>query len=228
MGKSIDSPHFYMFWCFFRDLGIRLPFTQFECDFLNHVNAAPYQLHPNSWGFLRAFEVLCTVLGIEVSLLVFLHFYQLKLGVPPYGILSLNGGKGGGLFTLYSQSYKNFKQEFFRVALVDVNPMEDGAFYFGGLPKFPFYWCPKPSRFHGVDQSKLTAAELVAIKDLEALPRPLDCKFILSLERSAHRERDLESEYFAFDRSLDCLFFRFSSSFPLLFCRSYGKVVEGA
>nr|KYP65480.1 hypothetical protein KK1_011716 [Cajanus cajan] len=102
-----------MYQCFFRDLGVRLPFTQFECDFLDFINSAPCQLHPNNWGFLRVFQVLCTVLGIEVSLPVFLHFYQLKLGVPPYGILSLNGGRDGGLFTLYSQSYKTFKQEFF-------------------------------------------------------------------------------------------------------------------
>nr|KYP50816.1 hypothetical protein KK1_027381 [Cajanus cajan] len=85
MGRSIDPPHFYLYQCLFRDLGVCLPFTQFECDFLNYINAAPCQLYPNNWGFLRAFQVLCTVLGIEVSLRVFLHSYQLKIGVPPYG-----------------------------------------------------------------------------------------------------------------------------------------------
>nr|KYP33133.1 hypothetical protein KK1_046030 [Cajanus cajan] len=163
MGESTGSPHFYVYQCFFRDLGIRLPFTQFECNFLNYINATPSQLHPNSWGFLRAFQVLCTVLGIEVSLRVFLSFYQLKSGAPPYGVLSLNGGKDGGLFTLYSQSYKNYKQEFFRIALVGVDPSEDGVFYFGGLPKFPFYWCPDPSGFNGVDPSQLTASEVAAV-----------------------------------------------------------------
>nr|KYP55736.1 hypothetical protein KK1_001961 [Cajanus cajan] len=77
MGRSTDPPHFYVYQCFFRDLGVCLPFTQFECDFLNFINATPCQLHPNSWGFLRAFQVLCTVLGIEVSLRVFLHFFPL-------------------------------------------------------------------------------------------------------------------------------------------------------
>nr|KYP49459.1 hypothetical protein KK1_028806 [Cajanus cajan] len=139
MGSSSEPPHFYGYQCLFRDLGVCLPFTQFECDFLNFINSAPCQLHPNSWGFFRAFQVLCSTLGIEVSLSVFLHFYQLKMGVPPYGLMSLNGRKAGGLFSLYSQSYKNFKQEFFRVALVGVDLLEDGAFYFGGLPKFPFY-----------------------------------------------------------------------------------------
>nr|KYP55885.1 hypothetical protein KK1_002111 [Cajanus cajan] len=82
------------------------------------------------------------------------RFHGLKLGVPPYGLLSLSGSRDGGLFTLYSQSYKNFKQEFFRVALVDVDPLEDGAFSFGGLPKFPFYWCSAPARFHGVGEGR--------------------------------------------------------------------------
>nr|KYP42889.1 hypothetical protein KK1_035703 [Cajanus cajan] len=196
MGGSTDPPHFYVYQCFFRDLGIRLPFTQFECDFLNFINSAPCQLHPNSWGFLRAFQVLCTVLGMDVSLRVFLHFYQLKIGAPPYCILSLSESKAGGLFTPYSQSYKKFKQEFFRVALVGVNPLGDEVFYFGGLPKFPFYWCPKPSRFHGLGDLKVTASEAVTIKNLAALPRPLDCKLVLSLANSPYRERGLESEYF--------------------------------
>nr|KYP31392.1 hypothetical protein KK1_048322 [Cajanus cajan] len=214
MGRSSNPPHFYVYQCLFRDMGVCHPFTQFECDFLNYINAAPCQLHPNSWGFLRAFQVLCTVLGIEVSLRVFLHFYQLKLGIPPYDVLSLNGSRDGGMFTLYAQSYKNYKQEFFRVALVDVDPLEDGVFHFGGLSKFPFYWCPKPSRFHGLGNLKLMASEAAAVDNLAALPRPLDCKLILSLATSTHRERGLESEYFVLFRLLGFA----TPSFADVFC----------
>nr|KYP35311.1 hypothetical protein KK1_043660 [Cajanus cajan] len=195
MGSTSDPPFFYMYQCFFRDLGVCLPFTQFECDFLNFVNSAPCQLHPNSWGFLRAFQVLCSTLGIEVSLPIFLHFYQLKLGVPLYGWASLSGSKAGGLFSLYSQSYKNFKQEFFRVRLVDVNPLEDGVFYFGGLPRFPLYWRQAPARFNGSANLQLTTSDVAAFADLEALPRPMDCKLVLSLANSVYKERGLESEY---------------------------------
>nr|KYP60947.1 hypothetical protein KK1_023370 [Cajanus cajan] len=93
-----DPPLFYVYQCLFRDLGVCLPFSQFECDFLNFINTAPCQLHSNSWGFLRAFQVLCSALGIEVSLPVFLHFYQLKMGVPPYGLMSLSGVRMGVYF----------------------------------------------------------------------------------------------------------------------------------
>nr|KYP65726.1 hypothetical protein KK1_011988 [Cajanus cajan] len=41
MGSSSDPPHFYVYQCLFRDLGVCLPFTQFECDFLNFINSAP-------------------------------------------------------------------------------------------------------------------------------------------------------------------------------------------
>nr|KYP46708.1 hypothetical protein KK1_031670 [Cajanus cajan] len=198
MGGTSNPPFFYMYQCFFRDLGVCLPFTQFECDFLNFVNSAPCQLHPNSWDFLRAFQVLCSTLGIGLSLPIFLHFYQLKLGVPPYGWVSLNGSKAGGLFSLYSQSYKNFKQEFFRVLPKEVDPLEDEVFYFGGLSRFPLYWQQAPVRFNGLANLELSTSNAAAIKDLEALPRPLDCKLILSLASSAYKERGLESEYIVF------------------------------
>nr|KYP40254.1 hypothetical protein KK1_038408 [Cajanus cajan] len=85
---------------------------------------------------------------------------------------------------------------------MDVDPLKEGTFYFGSLSKFPFYWCPKPSRFHGVGQVKLTASEAAAIENLIALPRPLDCKLILSLANSAYKERGLESEYLVLFRVL--------------------------
>nr|KYP45828.1 Myosin-J heavy chain [Cajanus cajan] len=59
MGGPSDPPFFYVYQCLFRDLGVCLPFSQFECDFLNFINSAPCQLHPNSWVFLRDFQVLC-------------------------------------------------------------------------------------------------------------------------------------------------------------------------
>nr|KYP51940.1 hypothetical protein KK1_026150 [Cajanus cajan] len=56
MGGPSDPPFFYLYQCIFRDLGVCLPFSQFECDFLNFINSAPYQLHPNSWGFFAGFS----------------------------------------------------------------------------------------------------------------------------------------------------------------------------
>nr|KYP34356.1 hypothetical protein KK1_044710 [Cajanus cajan] len=41
MGGPYDPPFFYVYQCLFRDLGVCLPFSQFECDFLNFINSAP-------------------------------------------------------------------------------------------------------------------------------------------------------------------------------------------
>nr|KYP71582.1 hypothetical protein KK1_010847 [Cajanus cajan] len=48
--------------------------------------------------------------------------------------------------------------------------------------------------FNGSANLQLTTSDVVAIKDLEALPRPLDCKLVLSLANSAYKEKGLESE----------------------------------
>nr|KYP55437.1 hypothetical protein KK1_001649 [Cajanus cajan] len=93
-----SSLYIYMYHCVFRDLGVVIPFTPFECEFLRRINVAPSQLHPNSWGFLRAFQILCSVMEMNPSLGTFMHFYQLKLGEPPFGWISLSGSSNGGLF----------------------------------------------------------------------------------------------------------------------------------
>ena len=54
--RVVDGrPFFYVYDFFFGQLGITLPFTQFETDLLWSCNVAPSQLHPNSWGFVKIF-----------------------------------------------------------------------------------------------------------------------------------------------------------------------------
>lgn len=48
-------------------LGVRLPFSKFQCDVLKALNVAPSQLHPNSWAIIRAFTILCEGLDVEPS-----------------------------------------------------------------------------------------------------------------------------------------------------------------
>lgn len=62
----------------FTKLGVKLPFSDFECGMLRALNIAPSQLHPNSWGFLRAFTILCHGIGSEPSVGLFLSFFQAK------------------------------------------------------------------------------------------------------------------------------------------------------
>ena len=41
----------------------RLPFSRFERELLTEINAAPAQLYPNSWAFVKAFDILFGFLG---------------------------------------------------------------------------------------------------------------------------------------------------------------------
>ncbi|MED6162935.1 hypothetical protein PIB30_075163 [Stylosanthes scabra] len=62
----------------FAEIGGRFPFTEFECAVLRQLNYAPSQIHPNSWGFIRAFEVLMDYLQEEPSLGLFFYLFQAK------------------------------------------------------------------------------------------------------------------------------------------------------
>ena len=53
---------FAMYEIAFKDLGLRLPFTDFQTGVFMHLELAPSQLHPNSLAFIRAFELTCRYL----------------------------------------------------------------------------------------------------------------------------------------------------------------------
>lgn len=60
----------------FEDLGVRFPFTLFEADVLKYLNMAPSQHQPNSWAFIRGFEILCDRFQHFVGM--FFYFYGMK------------------------------------------------------------------------------------------------------------------------------------------------------
>ena len=59
--RSNEGKPFFFFFFYqtvFKRVGLRLPFTAFERELLTEINIAPAQLHPNSWAFVRAFQIL--------------------------------------------------------------------------------------------------------------------------------------------------------------------------
>jgi len=82
---------------------MQLPFSPFECGMMSALNVAPSQLHPNTWGFLKAFQILCEFLRIQPIVNKFIYFYQIKYG-DPIGWISLCGAQYGPLFSLYCGS----------------------------------------------------------------------------------------------------------------------------
>ena len=77
-GANDGVPFFYFYQVVFKTIGVRLPFSRFEKELLMEINAAPAQLYPNSWAFVKAFDILFGFLGCAPSVDIFLHFFEVK------------------------------------------------------------------------------------------------------------------------------------------------------
>lgn len=67
---------FYMYHTNFTELGVLLPFSSFQMAILNFLRVAPSLLHPNSWGFIRAFELFYQTYNLLCTVRTFLHFFS--------------------------------------------------------------------------------------------------------------------------------------------------------
>lgn len=53
--NSFDKCAVPLYEFLFTRIGFRMPFSDFKVDVLKHLKAAPSQLHPGSWAFMRVF-----------------------------------------------------------------------------------------------------------------------------------------------------------------------------
>ncbi|QCD89758.1 Transposase putative [Vigna unguiculata] len=98
-----------------------LPFDEFTIGVLQFLKVAPTQLHPNSWAYLQAFQVLCMTVYLQPSLRAFLYFFDIR----PRSLttwLSLVSRLGINRLDAFTQSFKHFKDGFFKVVVKQVGP----------------------------------------------------------------------------------------------------------
>ena len=127
----------FIYTTFFKKVKLRLPFTRFERELLTELNIAPAQLHPNSWAFVRAFQIICAHLGLPASVDVFLFLFEAKNPGDRLWV-SLNGIAGRSILSIFQQSYKDWKGKFVKVCQNDQDPsLLDG---------FPLYWVNKGNK----------------------------------------------------------------------------------
>ncbi|KOM51811.1 hypothetical protein LR48_Vigan09g047000 [Vigna angularis] len=175
--ENSPDEFFYCYASPFYDLYMRLPFTVFQMEVLRTLNVAPSQLHPNSWGYMQAFAVLCRAVGIRPTVGLFLHFFRCR-PVEKKGWVSLISEPGNALLELYLQSYRGFKDKFFKVS---ITPAGQRHFFCGdGNPKFPLYWTQDPLRFTSWPEDKMTIEELEALSVLTSLPRPFSSRELIN------------------------------------------------
>ncbi|PNY05504.1 hypothetical protein L195_g001956 [Trifolium pratense] len=176
---NCEEPHyFYMYGDVIRALNLWFPFTCFEDTVLRILNVAPTQLHPNSWAFIKAFELVCLGLNLEPRLGVFFSFYYVK-SLSPGKMVSLSSLPNRGLFVLFASHFKSYHDSFFRVRH---GPPLARLMYDNNRNRlFPFYWTTDPRAIKGVDYAHLTDFEKETVAFLNSFGR-LDIKDLLSRE----------------------------------------------
>lgn len=106
--RGVKDESTYMYVCLFEDLKIQMSFTSFESQVLIALNVTPTQLHPNSWGFIRGFEILCRALKLDPKVTVFFAFYRTN-GEGLGKWISFSNHAKRRLLTPFTTSYKEFK-----------------------------------------------------------------------------------------------------------------------
>jgi hypothetical protein len=194
--SNTQPPHFfYMYTSVIEDFNIWFPFTPFEVSVLRTLNVAPSQLSPNSWGYVKAFQLVCLGLEIETPpVAIFFSFFTIK-NVSPDSHVSLSSQPNCKRFELYASNYKNYKDTFLRVRGRDSYP--DVMFDDNHEPLFPFYWTSDPRVIKGAHYESLDDFERESVAYLETLCI-MRVNDLLEVEGRIELLTDYVGKYFGF------------------------------
>jgi len=187
--EGATEKFFYMYMCHFSQLHVRLPLDDFTMGVLRELNVAPTQLHPNSWAYMQAFRVLCQSLYLQPSPRAFLYFYDTRPRQPTTW-LSLVSHPSISRLDAFSQSFKHFKDNYFKVMV-----REEGRSYFlnvDGSTKFPFSWTGTPSRYKHMGTDELSAVDKEVVEVLMKFSDKLPTKGLVRVYNSVHPIIDIE------------------------------------
>ena len=168
-------PFFYFYQVVFKSIGVRLYFSRFERELLNEINAAPAQLYPNSWAFVKAFDILFGFLGCAPSVDIFLHFFEVKRQRNNLWV-TLSNVPGRVLLTPFQNSFTGWKGRFFKVCCSDLVP--------SALDGFPLYWVRETRALKSKPFKRLSLNDQVACRIL-AEAGGFDAAALISLEYNA-------------------------------------------
>ncbi|KAJ1389217.1 hypothetical protein SESBI_38492 [Sesbania bispinosa] len=124
----------YLYDTFFTKLNLRLPFSTFERGLLHTLNIPPSQLHPNSWAFVRAYQIMCRHYSLVPDLEKFFAFFQVKL--PSSHEIGVRG----------------------------IDASSDLLFNSDGVPHFPLFWSLEPHRVPQTPLSALSEDDRAAVE----------------------------------------------------------------
>jgi len=187
--EGATEKFFYMYMCHFSQLHVRLSLDDFIMGVLRVLNVAPTQLHPNSWAYLQAFRILCQSLYLEPTPYAFLYFYDTRPRRPATW-LSLISRPSISRLDAFSQSFKHFKDGYFKVVVKD-----EGKAHFlnaDGSTKFPFSWTSNPSRYKDIGMEELSAGDKEVVGMLLKFVDKLPTKGLVRVYNLVHPIIDIE------------------------------------
>jgi len=168
-------PFFYLYQTVFKTVGVRLPFSTFEREVLSEINAAPAQLYPNSWAFIKAFDILFGFLGRAPSLGIFFHFFEVKKQRNNLWV-TFSNVPGRVLLAPFQNSFTGWKGKFFKICCSDLVP--------SALDGFPLYWVRETKVLKSTPFKKLSPDDQVVCRIL-AEAGGFDSATLISLEFNA-------------------------------------------
>ncbi|MED6199467.1 hypothetical protein PIB30_076203 [Stylosanthes scabra] len=153
----------------FTEFGIRVPFSDFQQRLLNRASVAPSQLHPNSWSSIRCFELVTEFLELPQDPEVFLYLFKLYSSntseKTKKGYMFVRPGKYRKIFTLYEDSFHDFKGRYFKIFPVG----NHRPFWLSleGDGRFPPYWSDQagyeivPATYQRLNADQLDTADIL-------------------------------------------------------------------
>jgi hypothetical protein len=172
--------HFLMYDVFVQTSNLWFPLTSFEISIFLILNIALIQLHHNSWGFVKAFEIVCLALDVQPSPSVFFNFYYIKSFFADR-LVSLCSQSNTSLCSLYVNNFKNYQDSFYRVCGGPDCP--NVMYERNETPLFPFYWSSSPRIVKGANCSCLSSFEMETVAFLNSF-NILSTKDVVKLENN--------------------------------------------
>jgi hypothetical protein len=184
-GKRVCSEFseggFAMYEFVFRELGLRLPFSELAMGVFDRLKLAPSQFHPNAMAFLRAFELVCEHLLINPTVNLFLRIFKLqrqRVGARQGWVSFKQQVK---LFEMYTDSIRGFKERYYVIKpMTDaaheslyhmVEETTNGVTVSRRRPRFPLAWTSehfvKSSESYLIKDEELTQDEVAALELLK-------------------------------------------------------------
>jgi hypothetical protein len=222
---NLDPPHYFlMYGAFVQTFNLWFPFTPFEVSLLNTLNVAPVQLHPNSWGFAKAYQIICLALGLTPNIGVFFSFYHIK-SFTADRLVSLCALPHRTLFALYANNFKHYQDSFYRVR--GGPNCQDVMYDSDGTPLFPFYWSPNPRLIKGSDADHLSFFEMETVAFLSSFD-VLSTKELVRLETNPNGVVEYLSKYCldTFTCSSSCGFLEFHANVFIIFAEKMKTISD--